>query len=333
MMNRFTGDAGIQKLIEALAQQEIVGRERLLAERLAAAGKLVEFQPGAILCQQGSDCDDVFFIISGKVDIIVNGHVVSTRQGGQTVGELAAVDPSAGRSATVRASSATLALQVTAEHFIAAGNDSATFWRLIAQRAGARLREREKFHIPANAKSIMFVGSSVEGLPVARGIQTGLEYEKDLIVRPWFTSGVFGPSRYTVDDLCRQADEADFAAFVFGPDDRINWRDEEHEAPRDNVVFEMGLFLGRLGRERVFLVKDAGSALKLPSDLIGVNPIDYRRKDGDSLPEAIGPVCNKIIAAASAAGPVTNRMTGVAGRHREKVIAATPGHKKPQGGS
>lgn len=316
MMNRFIGDAGKQKLIEALAQQAIVGRDRMLAERIEAAGKPVEFQPGDVLCHQGSDCDNVFFIINGKVDVIVNGHVVSTRQGGQTVGELAAVNPSAGRSATVRASTATLTVQLSAEQFIAAGSDSAAFWRLLAQSAGARLREREKFHLPVNATSIMFVGSSVEGLPVAKAIQNGLRHNKGIRVIPWCTAGVFGPSQYTIGDLVRQADEADFAAFVFGEDDKIHTRDEEHAVPRDNVVFEMGLFLGRLGQDRVFIVRDADSELKLPTDLVGVNPLKFRRKPNDTLDEAVGPVCTDILTVTSEIGAVANRMTGVTGRAR-----------------
>lgn len=87
---------------------------------------------------------------------------------------------------------------------------------------------------------------------------------------------MFGPSRIPLEDLIRQTREADFALFVFGPDDKIASRYQEHAAPRDNVIFEMGLFLGRLGRDRVFMVKDHDVDLKIPTDLVGLRPITYK---------------------------------------------------------
>jgi hypothetical protein len=66
-------------------------------------------------------------------------------------------------------------------------------------------------------------------------------------------------------------------------------------AVRDNVIFELGLFMGRLGKQRCFFVVPRGKQrLRLPTDLLGVTPADYN--DGTAnLRAALGPATTKII--------------------------------------
>jgi CRP/FNR family cyclic AMP-dependent transcriptional regulator len=306
MMSRFSGDAGKQNLIEALGQQGIVGGDRALAERLASVGTLVQFDAGATICEQDDSGNDVFFLINGSVNVFVNHQIVATRNRGTIVGEMAAVDPAARRSATVKAATSVVALRLSAAEFKGAGNDSAPFWRFLVQLTGERLRERAKFHLPANPTPIMFVGSSVEGLPIAREIEVALKHDP-VLVRLW-TSGVFGPGAVPIENLLQQVEQADFALFVFGPDDRIQSRDETYAGPRDNVVFELGLFMGRLGRDRVFMARDQDVDLKIPSDLSGVNPITYKCKPGCTTSDIVGTVCTDLRKVIAAKGAVTHRM-------------------------
>lgn len=306
MMERFVGDAGNKNLIEALLSQKAVAGDRALAERLAAAGQLVQYKTGDTLVEQGGGDDEVYFLINGAVDVFVNHQRLATREGGTLVGEMAAVDPSARRSATLKAASPLVALRISAAAFKEAGAESVAFWRHLAWLAGDRLRERAKFHTPANPTPIMFVGCSVEGLAVAKEIEARLKHS-DVIVRLW-NNGVFGPSGIPIEDLMKQVDVADFALFVFGPDDKIRARDEEHAAPRDNVIFEVGLFLGRLGRERVFMIKDADTDLKIPTDLSGVTPITYKCKPGCTLADVLGAVSTDLDKVIAAKGVVTHRM-------------------------
>lgn len=292
MIERFTGPDGPAAQKDAMLQQQIVQHDAAVADRLIAAGTLGEHQSGEKIIEQGKADESVFFVLSGEVTIAVNGRAVAVRTARETVGEMAAVDPAAPRSATVTAKLETVTLSVPRGEFIKIANEHPQVWRAIARVIADRLRERQRFHRPPNSRPIMFIGSSVEGLPIAKHIQLGLQ-RVNVEVRLW-TNGVFGPGGVTIDDLLRQTEEADFAVFVFGPDDKVASREETYQAPRDNVVLEMGMFISKLGRGRTYLVKDSKSEIKIPSDLLGITPIIYLADPKSKLEVVLGPVCTTL---------------------------------------
>ncbi len=73
------------------------------------------------------------------------------------------------------------------------------------------------------------------------------------------------------------------------------FRGEAASVPRDNVVFELGLFLGALGRQRCAFVMPSDREIRLPTDLLGLTPLKYRtdRADGNLI-ATIGPSANQI---------------------------------------
>ncbi len=153
-------------------------------------------------------------------------------------------------------------------------------------------------------KPSLFVGSSVEGLPIAHAIQENLDHDAEVTVWP---QGVFDLSAGAVDSLLRILEGSDFGVFVFNPDDVLRLRGEDHDVVRDNVIFELGMFIGRLGRQRSFIILPRGqTSLHLPSDLAGLNPADYEpnRSDGN-LQAALGAACNQIRRAVQQLGPIT----------------------------
>ena len=145
---------------------------------------------------------------------------------------------------------------------------------------------------PPNDQPLVFIGSSVEALPIARELQAGLAHDR-LIVSVW-TDGVFRASRGAVESLLDAVGKSDFAVLVLSPDDTVISREVQSVAPRDNCIFELGLFMGALGRERSFIVKPRGVDIKLPSDLLGLTPLEYSDGQLETLTPRIAPLCTAI---------------------------------------
>lgn len=142
------------------------------------------------------------------------------------------------------------------------------------------------------SKPSLFIGSSKEGLEAARAIEVNLQH--DVEVTLW-TGGVFGLNSGTLEALVNALDRFDFAILVITPDDVVTSRDVTSQAPRDNIMFELGLFMGRLGRGRTFAVCNDSREMKLPSDLAGVTlaRFDGNRTD-KNLIAAVSPACTLI---------------------------------------
>jgi predicted nucleotide-binding protein len=136
----------------------------------------------------------------------------------------------------------------------------------------------------------IFIGSSKEGLKTARYLQLGLEHAAECTI---WSQGLFGLSHGTLEDLVRACKKFQYAILVLTPDDLTVKRGKEGNAPRDNVLFELGLFMGALGRERTFMVRCSDETIDLPTDLAGVQAATYSRRD-DNLEAAIGGVCTRI---------------------------------------
>jgi predicted nucleotide-binding protein len=107
-----------------------------------------------------------------------------------------------------------------------------------------------------NVKPRVFIGSSVEQLELAYATQEALEHNVESTV---WTQDVFTLSQGTVASLIDRLDDSDFGIFVLAPDDVTIMRDVNGRTVRDNVIFELGLFIGRLGADRCFLIVPRGN--------------------------------------------------------------------------
>ena len=153
-------------------------------------------------------------------------------------------------------------------------------------------------------KPRVFIASSVEGLGVADAINANLDH--DTVSTLW-RAGTFRLGSNTLDDLVKKSSVVDFAIFVFTPDDAATIREESAQVVRDNVLFELGLFIGALGKERCYVVRPRGMDMHLPSDLLGVTTTDYAsdRPDGD-LTSALNFACKQIKDEIVQHGPISN---------------------------
>jgi hypothetical protein len=122
------------------------------------------------------------------------------------------------------------------------------------------------------SKPRLFIGSSssAEGLDTANAIQENLKRNAEVTI---WSQGVFELSKTTIESLIEILDSSDFGVFVFTLDDVLTLRGKKYSSVRDNVLFELGLFIGKLGRERTFIVipdNAQSKNLRIPTDLLGI---------------------------------------------------------------
>jgi len=164
----------------------------------------------------------------------------------------------------------------------------------------------------------LFIGSSGEGKRLAEAIQLNMDGEIESEV---WSQGGLGLGETPIESLDRVSLEFDFAALVVTPDDIVESRGARRLTPRDNVLFEAGLFMGRLGRDRTFLVCPRDQGVRLPSDLAGMTLAQYTSASNGNLQAALGPACTRIKTA----------ITRMAGRSRTAHWSPAPAAADPSG--
>ncbi len=301
MIDRFLNDAGKKLLLEALKQQTTLQGDESIAVTLADAIQLLELKPGEHIIRQNDFDNEMYFILAGRFSIVVNGREVAQRRPGQHVGEMALIDPKARRSATVVALEESVVAKIEEPKYSSIAERYPRLWRNIACELADRLRQRNELVPVRNPVSRVFIGSSSEALGVANEIQAGLS-RSDYIVTVW-TNQVFEASFTTIESLESTVHQADFALLVVSPDDKTTSRGTELASPRDNIILEIGLFMGALGRHRTFLVLPRGADIKIPTDLLGITPLTYKVGDAKDMPSLIAPVCTEFRKLADRVGP------------------------------
>lgn len=142
----------------------------------------------------------------------------------------------------------------------------------------------------------LFLGSSSESMWFAREIEVTLQAFKTIEIDAWYHFGSWPAGASTLETLEARLRESDFAVLVLSEDDMTQSRsDPARPAPRDNVVFELGLFMGRLGRDRAFFLFPATHGFKMPSDLFGITAFPYQLDDRTKVQRIVSPLCTQIV--------------------------------------
>lgn len=134
----------------------------------------------------------------------------------------------------------------------------------------------------------IFIGSSKEGLKVAQQIEKALEDFAQC--KLWTDAFGFGVSNY--DNLIKQIALYDYAILVATADDLLESRKQNFKSARDNVLFELGMFAGGLGKSRVFYVVEEGT--KIPSDLSGITLPFLPKRSSTKFSQAVSDIVAKI---------------------------------------
>lgn len=301
MLHRFEGEAGKRVRLEALATQKMVAGNRELAEQLEGCIKLRILQPDELLIEQNGSDNDVHFVFSGTLNIVVNGRIVGRRSPGDHVGEMAAIEPTQRRAASVIAIEETVVATITEPDLAELGARYPEIYRCIARELARRLLQRNALVSATREHIRVFIISSAEALPVARIVQNAFAHDK-FTTTVW-TDGVFKVANYTLQSLEDAIDDSDFAIAIAHADDITECRGKDWPTPRDNVIFELGLFMGRLGKQRAILMEPRDDGVKLPSDLSGITTVTYRFVPGKDAAALMAPACNQLRDHIIALGP------------------------------
>lgn len=140
-------------------------------------------------------------------------------------------------------------------------------------------------------KPLVFVASSSEGKEVAYSIKQNLE---DVCECEVWSDGMFEPGYYYLETLLNQLQKVDFAVMVMTNDDKVVFRGSDYNMPRDNVLLELGMYMGQLGRYRTFVIFDKDANLKMPSDLEGLTMASFSQPKKLTWKGAVSSACTDI---------------------------------------
>jgi CRP/FNR family transcriptional regulator, cyclic AMP receptor protein len=268
---RFEGTVGRQNLIEKMSAQYVLGANSELVEMLAERAKLKSFEIGEVIFKQEGTDTDIIFIVVGRVVLYKNGVEVERQGAGSVIGEIAVVDPGSYRSVTTQAVEPTVVASVSQQEFNTVADQFPFIWKRLAKEIADRLRRRGSFQA-RRTRARVFIASSKEALSRATALGELLKSDSLIIdLRP----KVFQKSLTYIESLEAEVKNTDIAVLLLTPDDLSESRGITNAAPRDNLIFELGVFIGALSRKRTFFVLPQGADLKIPSDLLGVEPFEY----------------------------------------------------------
>lgn len=284
-----------EDLIDALKAQRLLEGSDELARAFAKEGELVSYADGQVLIEQGAADRDMYFLLAGKTTLIINGYRLGYgRNAGETVGEMSAINSGVLRSATVEATEPTAAWKVSHRHLADTGARFPDIWKRLAVVLSGRLEQRNALINRVNLKPRVFIICSKEALPIAKCLELGLEYDEcDVLL--WSDEEIFSPGQYPLESLEAEVAKADFGIVLAEPDDLRRSRDKNHHVPRDNVIFELGFFMSRLGRARTLLLVPRNKDVELPSDFKGLTPIPYTAEGvASQLSKSLAPTVTRI---------------------------------------
>lgn len=165
----------------------------------------------------------------------------------------------------------------------------------------------------------LWIGSSSENIELAEAVLGQFvnlpEYECEI-----WDQDTFGFGEGTLESLEDKVNDSDFVIMCLGPDDVVESRGTTTDAPRDNVLFELGLFMGGLGRRRAIALYQSDLELKIPSDLHGIKHARYQRRSGETLDKAVRPTCHTLKTHFRRLGPRGDRHSRYKRDRRVEVI-------------
>jgi len=272
-------------LAESLINQKLVMGDIETAEAIAKRAKVQKVAAGKAIIVQGGFDDTIYFILSGTFSVVVDDREVAQLTANDHVGEVATILPSLPRSATVIALEPSSVAKLSSAHFVEVANLYPIIWHELAKIFADHIYRRNALVRRTEATHRILIISPPESLEIAEATEKHLA--NSFISCKIWTKGVFRASPYAIESLEQQLDETDFAIIITTPDDTAADNTNAH----DDIIFELGFAVGRLGQHRTFLLDfNKTGDMRLP-DASGLITIPCRAAQGQNLTARLKKVC------------------------------------------
>jgi CRP/FNR family transcriptional regulator, cyclic AMP receptor protein len=263
-MVHFVGD----RLASAIRKHKLVEHDPELTNEFLRVGEQMDLVAGEVVYQEGDVARGIFLVLLGSIQLTQHGNTLQLLQPGEDFGTWPYLFSDPRYKVTAAATADALLFHIDDQAFQQVTNRFPRIWKHIARIQVERLQHQDRLLLPKNPRVKLFIGSSTEQIESARKLANYLVCNEDALeVLVW--DSLFGNLEYPLEALTRMLGDSDFAALIWGGEDTTHSRSSVEASPRDNVIFEAGLSIGRLGRSRTFILvpEDATSRLKIPSDL------------------------------------------------------------------
>jgi predicted nucleotide-binding protein len=267
MLEQFSGQTGRRRLVEVLANQELVLQNRTIAQHLAKAARLKEYKTQQKVYIEGRPGNnELYLVLSGTFDLLVRNKCVREVRPGQALGEFPILNPSLRYTVTIRAREPSLLATVRERQFLSIASQCPDIWKNMAKMLVARLHATNEL-VPLPKKPCVFIGHG-HGALWAR-VQLFLQNDCRLPVIAFESKPHAGE---LIEDILEDMlQQATFAVLVLTGDDQTA---KGGKRARQNVVHEAGLFQGVLGFKRAIMLVQKG--LEEFSNVHGLQHISFK---------------------------------------------------------
>lgn len=286
----YRGKQGRKSLARALRGMVLIHGSKELATDIAAKAEVLLIEEGSTLIEEGNQDHDMYFVLSGRLQVCIKNREFALLGPGAHVGEFAVIDPRATRSATVRALQDTVTARLSKSDFTEIAEQHQDLWKNVSQVLSSHLREGNQFVQRPNARPHLLICASQIGWPFAQAIKThSLDTENQ--VSNWVVETRCPEEDESIEQLEAAVAAADLAVIVIAPGD-LELRDGvQSVAGRDSLLLQCGIALGALGRSRIVIVEPNDLEDASPSTQLDLIPLTYRIEPYTDLKTDMEAIC------------------------------------------
>jgi hypothetical protein len=140
----------------------------------------------------------------------------------------------------------------------------------------------------------VFIGSSNRNIRLAEAVQRNFARTQEIEAIVWDQS-TYRLSVSNLTNLLNRLEQSDFGVFVLAEDDEAIIKGKPVRITRDNVIFECGMYVGRLGPGRVFAIAPPRTeTTHILTDLDGVMLASLQEVSDNNVDAMVGPACGLI---------------------------------------